>query len=135
MLISAYDMKPVEDFNQVTHHYLEAIYVHAKATNKIAAPAAAAAPRSSMEGFLPKTAGQSAAGGDDAGDGVTSLQKRVLDYYTENGTSDEGCAIANVAGGLGLDMGLVKNAVDALSSEGFLYSTIDDDHHKSTAAE
>jgi len=134
MLVSAYDMKPVEDFNQVTHHYLEAIYVHAKATNKIAAPEKAAA-RGSMEGFLPKAAGQSAAGGADGADGVTSLQQRVLDYYTEHGTSDEGCATANVASGLGIDLAMVKSAVDSLSSEGFLYSTIDDDHHKSTAAE
>ena len=45
LTISAYDMRPVEDFNQVTHHYLEAIYVHAKRVGKIqvssgAAPAA-----------------------------------------------------------------------------------------------
>ena len=47
LTISAYDMRPVEDFNQVTHHYLEAIYVHAKRVGKIqVSSGAAAAPRS-----------------------------------------------------------------------------------------
>ena len=70
-------------------------------------------------------------GSSDDGDdgGVTSLQKRVLDYYTENGT----CTTNSVAASLGLDLGQVKAAVEFLSSEGHLYSTIDEDHHKSTS--
>ena len=135
LTISAYDMRPVEDFNQVTHHYLEAIYVHAKRVGKIqvSSGAAAAPKRDSMAGFHPTTHGQSAAGGADGADGMTSLQKRVLDYYTENGTGDEGCNTDSVAASLGLDLGQVKAAVEFLSSEGHLYSTIDEDHHKSTS--
>jgi replication factor A2 len=64
---------------------------------------------------------------------MTSLQKRTLDYYTEHGTSDEGCDVNNVAAGLGIELAQIKAAVDFLSSEGHLYSTIDDDHHKSTS--
>ena len=45
LTISAYDMRPVEDFNQVTHHYLEAIYVHAKRVGKIQVSSGAAAGR------------------------------------------------------------------------------------------
>ena len=135
LTISAYDMRPVEDFNQVTNHYLEAIYVHAKRVGKIqvSSGAAAAPKRDSMAGFHPTTHGQSAAGGADGADGMTSLQKRVLDYYTENGTGDEGCNTDSVAASLGLDLGQVKAAVEFLSSEGHLYSTIDEDHHKSTS--
>ena len=64
---------------------------------------------------------------------IRDRQKRVLDYYTENGTGDEGCNTDSVAASLGLDLGQVKAAVEFLSSEGHLYSTIDEDHHKSTS--
>ena len=63
--------------------------------------------------------------------GVTSLQKRVLDYYTENGSGGDGCTTASVAASLGLDIGQVKAAVEFLSSEHHLHSTIDEDHHRS----
>ena len=63
--------------------------------------------------------------------GVTSLQKRVLDYYTENGSGGDGCNTASVAASLGLDIGQVKAAVEFLSSRHDLHSTIDEDHHRS----
>ena len=68
---------------------------------------------------------------DDDDGGVTSLQKRVLDYYTENGSGGDGCTTASVAASLGLDIGQVKAAVEFLSSEHHLHSTIDEDHHRS----
>jgi len=135
LTVSAFDMRPVEDHNEVTYHLLEAIYVHAKAQQKAAAPQQAAGGRQSSFGasFAPQTAGVSAGGGgDDDALGLTSLQRRVFDYYTVNGTGDEGCEVNSVAAGLSLDLGTVKMAVDFLASEGHLYSTIDDDHHKST---
>ena len=92
LTISAYDMRPVEDFNQVTHHYLEAIYVHAKRVGEI-----------------------------QVSSGAAPAAKR------------EGCNTDSVAASLGLDLGQVKAAVEFLSSEGHLYSTIDEDHHKSTS--
>ncbi len=63
---------------------------------------------------------------------VTTLFQRVLSYYTINGTSDIGCDVHVAAAGLRTDLSLVRVAVDFLSSEGHLYSTIDEDHHKYT---
>ena len=68
---------------------------------------------------------------DDDDGGVTSLQKRVLDYYTENGSGGDGCTTDSVAASLGLDIGQVKAAVEFLSSRHDLHSTIDEDHHRS----
>ena len=62
------------------------------------------------------------------------LQRRVLDYYKQHATSDVGLAMNAVAVSLGVDLARVRAAVAFLSSEGHLYSTIDDDHHKYTAA-
>ena len=58
------------------------------------------------------------------------LQQRVLNYYEEHATSEEGLATNAVAAGLSIDPALVRMAVDELCAEGGLYSTIDDDHHK-----
>ena len=58
------------------------------------------------------------------------LQQRVLDYYEEHATSEEGLATNAVAAGLSIDPALVRMAVDELCTEGRLYSTIDDDHYK-----
>ena len=83
-------------------------------------------------------AAEAAAEGDDSStggsaDGMTSFQKLVLDYYTEHdGTGVEGCDVNDVAAALGMPLVVVKAAVDFLSSEGYLYSTIDENHHKST---
>ena len=73
------------------------------------------------------------AAGAEAEIEVTTLRQRVLNYYTINGTSDEGCNMNDVAAGLGMLLGQVQAAVDLLSDEGQLYSTIDEDHHKFTA--
>jgi len=66
---------------------------------------------------------------------ATTLQQRVLNYYTIHGTSDVGCDVNDVAAGLGMPLLFVMAAVDLLSSEGQLHSTIDEDHHKSTASD
>ena len=64
--------------------------------------------------------------------GLTSLERRVVDYHNEHGAGDEGCHVNAVAAGLGVELALVRRTVDYLCSEGFLYSTLDEDHHKST---
>ena len=65
---------------------------------------------------------------------LTSLERRVIDYHNEHGTGDDvGCHVNAVAAGLGEELALVRTAVHYLRSEGHLYSTTDDDHHKSTS--
>ena len=65
-------------------------------------------------------------------DDLTPLQRRVLKYHMVYATSDEGCNVHDVAAHLGTDLSLVRAAVDSLNLWGHLYSTIDDDHYKST---
>ena len=71
---------------------------------------------------------------DTSGDGgMTADQTKVFNFYTTEGTGDEGCNVNSVASSLAMDLNQVKHIVEFLSSEGHLYSTIDDDHHKSTS--
>ena len=65
--------------------------------------------------------------------GLTSLERRIVNYHNEHGTSDEGCHVNAVAAGLSLELDIVRGTVDFLCSEGHLYSSLDDDHHKSTS--
>ena len=64
---------------------------------------------------------------------LTSLERRVIDYHNEHGAGDEGCHVNAVAAGLGLELASVRTTVDYLCSQGHLYSTMDEDHHKSTS--
>ena len=53
------------------------------------------------------------------------------------GTSDEGCTIGQVAqatAASGISAEQVRAAVEYLAGEGHLYSTIDDEHYKSTGS-
>ena len=78
--------------------------------------------------------GVSAMDTSDAVDGALSPeQSKVFNFYTSEGTGDEGCNVNSVASSLAMDLNQVKHIVEFLSSEGHLYSTIDDDHHKSTS--
>ena len=64
---------------------------------------------------------------------LASLDRRVINYHNEHGAGDEGCHVNAVAEGLGVELALVRTTVDFLCSRGDLYSTLDDDHHKSTS--
>ena len=135
--VSAYDVRPIEDFNEITHHYLEAIYSHAKQTNAIkTGGGGAAAPSSAFGAFNPSGGRVSADAMDTSGDGgMTADQTKVFNFYTTEGTGDEGCNVNSVASSLAMDLNQVKHIVEFLSSEGHLYSTIDDHHHKSISDE
>ncbi|KAH8048907.1 hypothetical protein JL720_15759 [Aureococcus anophagefferens] len=128
--VSAYDVRPIEDFNEITHHYLEAIY-RTRSRRTRSRPAAAAPPPASAFGaFNPSGGRVSADAMDTSGDGgMTADQTKVFNFYTTEGTGDEGCNVNSVASSLAMDLNQVKHIVEFLSSEGHLYSTIDDDHH------
>ena len=132
--VSAYDVRPIEDFNEITHHFLETMYSFAKHAKKLSAPAAAARPNSFGAFNASSGGGVSAMDTSDAVDGALSPeQSKVFNFYTSEGTGDEGCNVNYVSESLSMDLTRVKQIVEFLSSEGHLYSTIDDDHHKSTS--
>lgn len=57
-------------------------------------------------------------------------RQRVLDFYSAEGTGEEGCQVGYVAGALGMDAVRLRQIVDFLESEGQLYATLDN-YHKS----
>lgn len=128
----AFNVHPVTDFNEVTYHSLQAVFQHAHLTKG----AAAMKPEGGAPAYngATATAPAPAAGGYGGGDQLPPMQKEVLDIYTNEraaGTlGGQGLSVAEVAQKLGgrLSVAQVQQAVVALTDQGHLYSTIDDQH-------
>jgi len=129
--VIAFRVIPVENFNEITYHHLETIYVHL--LHKHGPPSSGQVGGTNFFQGPPKshnTANYSARGG-----GWTDLQRAVHACFWENGNSEpHGLTVDFVVHRLAprYHEGEIREAVTSLSSEGHLYSTIDDDHFKAT---
>ena len=66
--------------------------------------------------------------------GLYNEERSIVDYYARVGTSDAGCEICEtaLAHSPRCHFDYFRRSVDFLCAAGYLYSTIDDDHHKAT---
>ena len=139
-------VEPITDFNELTSHYLQCIHVHLERKHGKRGAGAGPAPVGSAGaagvafggGMNMNMSGQGAAisagGGNDGG--IPAQYKVVHDYVMLIGTTDQGAHIDQVCEGLagqGFNNQTVRAAVDFLASEGHLYTTLDDNHFKSTS--
>ena len=69
--------------------------------------------------------------------GLYNEERSIVDYYARVGTSDAGCEICEtaLAHSPRCHFDYFRRSVDFLCAAGYLYATIDDDHHKSTVTE
>lgn len=143
--VLVYDIKRVEDWNEMTHHYLDTIYVHLYHTR---GPIATSNPTGgshnpgfgtpSRNTFIQPSFGSN--GGAQAlhwNDGRSSdVKKRLFDAFKDlDQGSEEGVDVAVAFDSLrreGHSDNELRSALHALAEEGLLYSTIDEDHYKST---
>ena len=148
--IQAFNMVPVTDFNEITHHALEATYVYLKVTK--GTYRSTRFPRSRLSNLDARThTGTGASNsvsndvstktyeGTSSSGGVTdekALQNVVLQVFQEH--SDQGESGLDIKRAVemlvskGHDAGEVRKAIGFLSDEGHLYTTIDEDHLKCT---
>jgi len=153
--IVAFTLIPIVNFNELTFHLLETIYTHLYNTR---GPLTAPAPSGGISSTTTTSAyGTGGWGGGPAsygaaphasasyggqkyvgsrshtGGSLNDLQRAVLTVFKGYG-GDQGVSIGFVASRLSNDFNEyeVRQAVDFLSQEGHLYSTIDDEHFKST---
>jgi len=138
--VVGFTLLPIKDFNEITFHALEVISVHllnTKGPPGGAAPVGGSQPASGSgaQGF--SAAPAAAAGGAGGGGGASSggdLQQQVLKVFEADG-SDTGASIDSVASQFPTrSKKEIRDAVEFLSDEGHLYSTVDEDHYKSTNA-
>ncbi len=149
--IQSIGMQPISDMNEITLHFLEAIYSHLYSTKgplhpynggvggKMEQGVGITGSKQFNEGF-DRGYGASNYGGGTGGAGyvdgdLTPAQQRVLDVFNQD-SSDQGLTVVQVQKTLGgqitpLEVG---QAVELLNNDGHLYTTTDEYHFKSTGA-
>nr|CAG31422.1 hypothetical protein RCJMB04_6d17 [Gallus gallus] len=127
----AFKIMPLENMNEFTTHILETVNAHMILRKNLTL--ASRAPQSFT------SAGMSDVGGYGGGslpvNGLTAHQSQVLNLI-KNCHSPEGMSLQELKLQLhNVSIPTIKQAVEFLSSEGHIYSTVDDDHYKSTDAD
>nr|XP_028598582.1 replication protein A 32 kDa subunit isoform X1 [Podarcis muralis] len=129
----AFKILPLEDMNEFTTHLLEVVNAH-MILRKGNMP---------MSMKMPQPVGlmgmgnTSSYGGNGAlpVSGLTAHQTQILNLI-KSSTSAEGISLQDLQSQLrSINLPTLKKAVEFLSSEGHIYSTIDDEHFKSTDAD
>ena len=67
--------------------------------------------------------------------GRRAILKVLLQLYVDHSTIEKGLSLADVSTTLSLSRAHTEAVVETLLSEGYLYSTIDDEHHQITCDE
>ncbi|XP_028435784.1 replication protein A 32 kDa subunit isoform X1 [Perca flavescens] len=138
--IVAFSVRPVEDMNEITSHMLEVVQAH-MALGKSQTMTGAGGGMSSgitpmsRPGNLGNTGsmgGGYAGATDMTNNGLSTNQNQVLSLI--RGCPDpQGISIQDLKQRLNvMSLAVIKQAVEFLSNEGHIFSTIDEDHYKST---
>ncbi|NWU82964.1 RFA2 protein, partial [Onychorhynchus coronatus] len=126
----AFKIMPLENMNEFTTHILEIVNAH-MILRKNLMSASSAPPSFSSAGIM----GGYGGGGSLPVNGLTAHQSQVLNLI-KSCPVPEGMSLQELKLQLhGMSMSTIKQAVEFLSSEGHIYSTVDDDHYKSTDAD
>ncbi|KAJ3302491.1 replication factor A protein 2 [Kappamyces sp. JEL0829] len=137
--IDAYKIKKVDNFDEVSHHLLSIVYVHLATTRpKSAAHAKGIGhaaypvenPQADSTGF-----GSAFGVNNLAADGhLTPLQRQIVSLFQQYSHLTEGGAVSDVIfklRGSGSEND-IRNEIQNLCADGYLYSTLDDEHFKIT---
>ncbi|XP_028280751.1 replication protein A 32 kDa subunit [Parambassis ranga] len=134
--VVAFSVRPLEDINEITSHMLEVVQAH-MALGKPQTMSNIGGGMSSSVTPMSRPAiggmGGSYAGANDMmNNGLNANQNQVLSLI--RGCPDQqGISIQDLKLRLGgMSLPVIKQAVEFLSNEGHIFSTIDEDHYKST---
>ncbi|XP_004626600.1 replication protein A 32 kDa subunit [Octodon degus] len=128
----AFKIMPLEDMNEFTTHILEVVNAHMMLSKPITQPSTGRASISN-----PGMGEMGNFGGNSLmpANGLTVTQNQVLNLIKAC-PRPEGLNFQDLKNQLHhMPIATIKQAVDFLSNEGHIYSTVDDDHFKSTDAE
>jgi len=150
--VIGFQLIPVNDFNEITFHILQVISCHLKntkganaASQQQGTPTGAAignnmnfsssspAPGLNRGNFIPNSGPMQQGCGELPG--FSDVQKQVMGVFS-NDRSDTGVHIDNVCQHLPhIPRPEIMKAIEFMSDEGHLYSTVDENHFKSTDAD
>jgi len=137
-IVVAFQVNPIKNFNDITLHILDTIHSHLKATrgplDEKGKPKTAASNPAPM--LAAKSENYQSEGGDaNLNEGMNDIQTEVMKIFeTTNRGNESGTSISEVISRLPkYDAASIRGAVEFLSGEGHLYSTIDEEHFKCTS--
>ncbi|XP_061573232.1 replication protein A 32 kDa subunit [Cololabis saira] len=134
--VVAFSVRPLEDMNEITSHILEVVQAH-MALGKLSTMAGSGG--GLMGNSVPMSrpasggmAGSYAGANDMINNGLSANQNQVLTLI-RSCPDAQGISIQDLKQRLcGIGLPVIKQAVEFLSNEGHIFSTIDEDHFKST---
>ena len=148
----ASSIKPIKDSNAFTAHMLACMHTYLMVTKGPLPPPGGHAPAvattggfgaSATWGGAASGAAVAATGGRFADPNVEAVS-RAFDACKDSGATEEGTAVAEIvavlkrnshsSGRPPLTEKDVRDAIATLTMEGFLYSTVDEDHYRSTTS-
>ncbi|KAM8846757.1 replication protein A 32 kDa subunit [Synchiropus picturatus] len=131
--VVAFSVRPLEDMNEITSHMLEVVQAH-MALSKPQTMTSAGGGMSSSSSMMTRPGmdrGYSGAS-DMTNNGLSANQNQVLSLI-RGCPEARGISVQELKQRLsGMSLVLIKQAVEFLSNEGHIFSTIDEDHFKST---
>ncbi|XP_068180135.1 replication protein A 32 kDa subunit [Antennarius striatus] len=134
--VVAFGLRPLEDMNEITSHMLEVVQAHMVLSKSQSGPSTGGEMNSNITPMSRQ--GSESMGGSFAGannftnNGLSANQNQVL-RLIKSCPYPQGISIKELMQKLsGLNLSVIKQAVEFLSNEGHIFSTIDEDHFKST---
>jgi len=160
--VNVFDLYPVTNFNEITHHFTEVIFAHLMNLERAKKEAMQMNNSSAMMGGnMNSNNGSSSMGpgygnGNNQGNGGNNggggwgnndntnehnnlpvIQQMVLKVVKspQFANSETGCNVQNIYDKLpNENMQDLKDAIDSLAEQGVMYSTLDDEHYKAVAS-
>ncbi|XP_021723414.1 replication protein A 32 kDa subunit B-like [Chenopodium quinoa] len=134
--LMAFSVRPVTDFNELTYHYLECMYVHTYSTKLQATGVPADAQMMSSVNGTPIRGYQGTQQNQFPGQfsELKDVDQMVMEYLQQPAclAQEKGVHVKELMQRLNLPLDKIMGSIKALEVEGFVYSTVDDEHYKST---
>ncbi|XP_073517907.1 replication protein A 32 kDa subunit isoform X4 [Phyllobates terribilis] len=130
--VVAFKIAPMEDMNEFVSHMLEVVQAHMSLSSQSPPGGGGTSMVLSTPSRMGSTGGSFTGGSDMQTNGLTPHQSQILNLI-KSCKGNEGMGFEELKARLqGMNVNTIKQALDFLSNEGHIYSTVDDDHYKST---
>lgn len=136
--LSAFSVRPITNFDEVTFHYIECIHFNAKLRSQggtmtqpqMIDPSSNTPMHNAPSGNQTISFNNFAM--DASTDGLKSFDKLVLNYLQQPSNIDRemGVHLDEISRQLKVPMQKIRDAIEFLEKEGLVYSSIDDNHYK-----
>ncbi|ORY13497.1 hypothetical protein BCR34DRAFT_264347 [Clohesyomyces aquaticus] len=125
--VGAHIVRPVEDFNEISFHLLEATLVHLYFTRgPLGSVAGGAGVNPNGAVAQPVAGANSSAAGGDLLSGYSAIARKVYMHMRTTEQSNEGLHQQQIAAAIGANTLDVARAGDELLTGGLIYTTVDD---------